>query len=194
LHDSLGQNLLVIKSRARMAQRDATAPSQELDEISKLAAQSLEEVRAISQNLRPYQLDRLGLTQALHGLVTKVGGSSGVQCTADITPVDRLFSSEAETNLFRIVQEALNNVLKHSGATEARIEVTRDDRNVRLSITDNGHGFDPAATQKDAGGGMGLSGIAERGRILKGHLSIDSAPGKGTALTMVIPMPKESVV
>lgn len=191
LHDSLGQNLLVIKSRLRMAQRAAAGHSPELDEITKLAAQSLEEVREISQNLRPYQLDRLGLTQALHGLVKKVGESLDLKCTADITPVDRVFSSEAEMNLFRIVQEALNNVLKHSGATEARIEVSRDDRNVRVSVTDNGHGFDPALKQNDAGRGMGLSGMAERARILNGHLTIDSAPGQGTTLTIVVPIPKE---
>src|SRR6185295_12932278 len=111
LHDSLGQNLLVIKSRARMAKQAGTGNSSDLDEISKLAAQSIEEVREISQNLRPYQLDRLGLTQALHGLVRKVGESSDLHCTADITPLDRVFSPEGETNLFRIVQEALNNVL-----------------------------------------------------------------------------------
>jgi signal transduction histidine kinase len=143
LHDSLGQNLLVIKNRAAMAKSPGASTSQELDEIARLAAQSIEEVREISQNLRPYQLDRLGLTRALHGLVKKVSASSKLKCAAYITPVDRVFASEAETNLFRIVQEALNNVLKHSGATEARVVVERDETQVRLLIEDNGRGFDP---------------------------------------------------
>jgi len=191
LHDSLGQNLLVIKNRAAMAKNRDPSTSQELDEIARLAGQSIEEVREISQNLRPYQLDRLGLTRALHGLVKKVSSSSELKCAADITPVDRVFSSEAETNLFRIVQEALNNVLKHSGATEARVVVERDDTQVRLLIEDNGRGFDWRAKQSEAAHGMGLSGIAERVWILHGHLAIDSAPGQGTRLKIEVPIPGE---
>jgi len=191
LHDSLGQNLLVIKNRAAMAKNPGASASQELDEIARLAGQSIEEVREISQNLRPYQLDRLGLTRALHGLVKKVSSSSELKCAADITPVDRVFSSEAETNLFRIVQEALNNVLKHSGATEARVVVERNEKQVRLLIEDNGRGFDWRAKQSEAAHGMGLSGIAERVWILHGHLAIDSAPGQGTRLKIEVPIPGE---
>src|SRR5207249_2072577 len=102
----------------------------------RLASQSIEEVREISQNLRPYQLDRLGLTRALHGLVKKIGASAGLQCVTDITPLDRMFSPEAEMHCFRIVQEALNNVLKHSGASEVRVAAERDETQVRLRIED----------------------------------------------------------
>lgn len=190
LHDSLGQNLLVIKNRVTLARGSGTDPHDELEEIGKLATQSLEEVREISQNLRPYQLDRLGLTKALHGLVRKVGESARVQCTADITPLDRVFPSEAETNLFRIVQEALNNVLKHSGATEARVVIEREDARVRLRIEDNGRGFEwPLKPGGDHAHGMGLGGIAERVRILGGKLDIETAPGRGTKLHIEVPAP-----
>jgi signal transduction histidine kinase/ligand-binding sensor domain-containing protein len=192
LHDSLGQNLLVIKSRIAMAKSPDASNSQELDEIVRLTQQSIEEVREISQNLRPYQLDRLGLTRALHSLVKKVSASCQVKCAADITPVDRVFSSEAETNLFRIVQEALNNVLKHSGATEARVVVERNDARVRLLIEDNGRGFDWPGKQGDGAHGMGLSGIAERVRILHGRLEIHSAPGHGTRLKIEAPIPADN--
>jgi signal transduction histidine kinase len=192
LHDSLGQNLLVIKNRAVMAKNPGASPAQELEEIARLAAQSIEEVREISQNLRPYQLDRLGLTRALHGLVKKVGASGPLQCVADITPVDRVFATEAETNLFRIVQEALNNVLKHSGATEARVVVERDDACVRLRIEDNGRGFEWPLKHADSAHGMGLGGILERVRILDGQLEIDTAPGRGTKLSVEVPVPEEA--
>ena len=191
LHDSLGQNLLVIKNRVVMAKNPGASADQELDEIARLATQSLEEVREISQNLRPYQLDRLGLTRALLGLVKKVDASADLHCLADITPLDRLFSSEAETNFFRIVQEALNNVLKHSSASEARVVVERDEAQVRLLIEDNGRGFNWRTNQSEASHGMGLSGIAERVRILHGHLAIESAPGQGTRLKIQVPIPGE---
>jgi signal transduction histidine kinase len=192
LHDSLGQHLLVIKNRAAMGLNATadTAPEQ-LDEITRAATQALEEVREISQNLRPYQLDRLGLTRALHGLVKKVSASSNLKCTADIAPLDGVFRPEAEINLYRIVQEGLNNILKHSGATEARVVVERDETRVRLQIEDNGHGFDPstAHANPDRAGGMGLSGIAERIRILGGRLDIQSSPGAGTQLKIELPLP-----
>jgi signal transduction histidine kinase len=192
LHDSLGQHLLVIKNRAAIGlNSNAAAGPEHLNEISRAATHALEEVREISQNLRPYQLDRLGLTRALHGLVRKIGASSNVKCAADIAPVDGVFQPEAEINLYRIVQEGLNNILKHSGATEARIVLDRDERRVQLRVEDNGRGFnrDAAAGGSSQAGGMGLSGIAERVRILGGRLDIQSSPGAGTRLKIDLPLP-----
>jgi len=191
LHDSLGQNLLVIKNRAQMARQPGTSVEAELDEITRLAAQSLQEVRDISQNLRPYQLDRLGLTRALQGVVRKVSASATLTITANIMPVDRLFPSEAETNVFRILQEALNNILKHSAATEARVEVEQNGSQVRLTVEDNGRGFVWPLKEGEPVHGMGLSGIAERVRILRGRLEIHSAPGRGTRLGVTVPIPRD---
>jgi signal transduction histidine kinase/streptogramin lyase len=191
LHDSLGQNLLVIKNRASMGKNPGASTGQELDEIARLAAQSLEEVREISHNLRPYQLDRLGLTRALHGLVKKVGASANLRCSADITPLDRLFRPEDEVHFFRIVQEALNNVLKHSAATEARVLIERHETTVELQVQDNGRGFEWPPKSGESHG-MGLSGISERTRILRGHLEIKSAPGQGTRLRIEVPIPRNT--
>jgi signal transduction histidine kinase len=191
LHDGLGQNLLVIKNRVQMARQPGTAVETELDEISRLAAQSLQEVRDISQNLRPYQLDRLGLTRALQAVVKRVSASATLKITTNIIPVDRLFPSEAETNLFRILQEALNNILKHSRATEARVEVKQDDSQVQLMVEDNGRGFVWPLKEGERPHGMGLSGIAERVRILGGRLEINSTPGRGTRLKITVPIPKD---
>ncbi|PWU08286.1 MAG: hypothetical protein C5B50_29850 [Verrucomicrobia bacterium] len=197
LHDSLGQNLLVIKNRADIAHKArASGAREEFGEISRVAGQALDEVREISQNLRPYQLDRLGLTRAVAGLVKKVGASSAVKCVADIAPLDKVFPPEAEINVYRIVQEGLNNILKHSGATEARVTLAHEPARVRLLIEDNGRGFDlPAATQRpERAGGMGLDGIAERVRILGGRLQIQSTPGGGTRLKIDLPAPTDGAL
>lgn len=191
LHDSLGQNLLVIKNRADIALKASTSSAPEqFNEISRVAAQALAEVREISQNLRPYQLDRLGFTRAVSGLIKQVSASSALKIAAEIAPLDRVFPPEAEINLYRIVQEGLNNILKHSGATEARITLQQDGARVRLVIQDNGRGFDfPAATQNPArASGMGLDGIAERVRILGGKLDLQSRPGSGTQMKIELPL------
>jgi signal transduction histidine kinase len=90
--------------------------------------------------------------------------------------------------LFRVCQEALNNIVKHSGATAAWLDLTRDSTHVRLVIRDNGKGFEPAAASPTvAGDGFGLMGMTERARMMGGDLTVESAPGKGTTVTIVVP-------
>ncbi|HYJ46423.1 MAG TPA: two-component regulator propeller domain-containing protein, partial [Pyrinomonadaceae bacterium] len=146
LHDGLGQNLLVIKNRAMLSLNtpdDSVRAVEQLNEISAIASQTIEEVREIAHNLRPFQLDRFGLTKALQSIVRRVRDSSGIEFTADVEPLDGLFSKEAEINLYRIVQESINNVVKHSGATRATLRVAREARSVVIEIQDNGQGFAP---------------------------------------------------
>jgi signal transduction histidine kinase len=194
LHDSLGQNLLVIKNQARLAMQPVTDESvlrQRLNEISGLASQAIEEVRQITHDLRPYQLDRLGLTQAIRAVIKRVSENSPIQFASHVDDIDRLFDNESEIHLYRIVQESINNVVKHSGATEATVVIKRQPVLLSLSIRDNGKGFDAnlinAADSRDAG--FGLSGIKERARILSGTLLVDSRPGHGTNLSVDIPLP-----
>ncbi|MEW6160118.1 MAG: two-component regulator propeller domain-containing protein [Verrucomicrobiota bacterium] len=194
LHDSLGQNLLIIKNRAIMGLNHSAPPQnapQQLEEISRVASQTLDEVREISHNLRPYQLDRLGLTKALHALVTKVAHSTHLNIKTDIDPIDRLLPAEFEINLYRVVQESLNNLVKHSQAKSARLSIRRSKTKLWLTIEDDGRGFDSSeahASRQDAG--FGLSGTAERIRILRGRISYDSAPGRGTRVIIEIPLPE----
>jgi signal transduction histidine kinase len=188
LHDGLAQNLLVIKNRAALglAPGDGKEAKVQLDEISSTVTQALEDVRSIAHNLRPYQLDRLGLTMALESMVRKVSESSTITFSADIDPVDGLLVPDAEINLYRIVQEAINNIVKHSGATRAQVTVMRDAAGLTVSIHDNGAGFSLQAG--GAGGshkqGMGLTGIAERARILGAKLTLNSGPGHGTTIAL----------
>ena len=194
LHDSIGQNLLIIKNRAVLgiqAPAGSPAVTEQLEEVSRAASQAIEEVREISYNLRPYQLDRLGLTQALQNLVKRVAVSAAIPFHTDLDPVDKLFSPEGEINLFRIVQESLSNIVKHSDAATARVTIHHRDRSLRLVIEDDGRGFDCAALTADVQHrhGFGLHGLAERVRILNGRLHYDSPPGHGTRVTVEVPVP-----
>jgi signal transduction histidine kinase len=181
LHDSLGQNLLIIKNRALLgltAGAAQTAPVEQLHEISS-STQAIEEVREIARNLRPYKLDRLGLTKALESIIAQAADSSEINFSARVDSVDGLFSKEAEINLFRIVQESVNNVLKHSQATNVQLLVEREERNVHFEIKDDGAGFDFEAMKAEKADqrGIGLDGIAERA-ILAVNIGFVRRPGR----------------
>jgi signal transduction histidine kinase len=190
LHDSLGQNLLVIKNQACLAMQSASDAAQlrrRLDEISGVASQAIDDVRQITWNLRPYQLDRLGMTEAVRAAISVASENSEVLFATHVDAIDDMFDAESEIHVFRIVQESVNNILKHSAATEAAVVIKRHAASLTLSIRDNGHGFDAAAPA--ANRGYGLNGITERLRILGGTLNIDSSPDQGTTITAEIPLP-----
>jgi signal transduction histidine kinase len=191
LHDGLGQNLLVIKNRALLGLKgngDTEQAKRQLMEISDTSSQAIEEVREIAYALRPFHLDRLGLTKAIEAILKQVSASSEIEFTSRIDPIDNLFSKESEINLYRIVQESVNNIVKHSGASRARVEIERDARGVLISIRDNGHGFalDETASHKSRGDGLGLAGISERARILGGKHTVQTSVGEGTTVTIKI--------
>jgi signal transduction histidine kinase len=192
LHDSLGQNLLVIKNQARLAMQPAeeTVLRHRLDEISECASEAISEVREITYALRPYQLDRLGLTQTIRATVNRAAENSSILFASHTDNVDTVFDKESEIHVYRIVQEAVNNILKHSGATEATVVAKILDGTVSLSIRDNGRGFDAVALENSESldVGHGLSGIKERTRILGGTFAIDSRVGQGATLTIEIPI------
>lgn len=185
LHDGLGQNLLVIKNRALLGlttPSDENAAKNQLGEISTMASQAISEVRTIARNLRPYQLDRLGLTMAIESIVSAVATASTIKFSAEIDAIDDLLSSTGEINLYRIVQEAVNNIVKHSNATEARVTVKRTENNIHVAIQDNGNGFNVEDKAKESG--LGLLSLSERARILGGKIGIQSAPAQGTLITL----------
>lgn len=191
LHDSLGQNLLVIKNYALMGlntANDGNPLREHLDEISEAASQSLAEVRQISHNLRPYQLERLGLTQTLETMLRQIANASDIGFTWEVERIDGLFAQEDEISIYRIVQEALNNILKHSEANEASVWIKHLGDAIQLTITDNGRGFtvEPANHAELQKRGLGLTGTAERVRILGGQMVIQSAPGQGTQLHITL--------
>jgi signal transduction histidine kinase len=196
LHDSLGQSLLIIKNRAYTALADADdaeAVREQLSEISDSAAQAIEEVRGIAYDLRPYQLERFGLTKTLRGICQRAEQASGIVFETELDQLDGLFARASEVSLYRIVQEGINNIIKHSQATTAQLQIHRNGSTVHLTLRDNGCGFDPAA-QGDATkpGGFGLIGLAERVRMLGGSYALESAPGAGATLHVFLPLNETS--
>jgi signal transduction histidine kinase len=194
LHDSLGQILLVIKNQARLAMQPADNESglrRRLDQISDCASRAIDEVREITHALRPYQLDRLGLTQAIRATVNRAAEHSSILFASHADDVDGLFDKESEIHVYRIVQEAVSNILQHSGASEAAVVVKKSGSAVSLSIRDNGRGFDAGAIRTNGSHhvGHGINGINERVHILGGALQMDSRPDQGTSLSIEIPVP-----
>jgi signal transduction histidine kinase len=192
LHDTLGQNLLAIKNQTHLAMQSAsdTALQRRLEDISGTVLHALEEVRQITHDLRPYQLDRLGLSQAVRSLVRKVSEGCPIELASHVDNIDGLFPKDSEINIYRIVQEGINNVIKHSQATEAAVVLKVELGTLRISIRDNGRGLNAGQSAEDGStSGFGLSGIRERARIMKGNVQVDAPPGNGFNLTVEIPIP-----
>lgn len=194
LHDSLSQSLVIIKNRAALSLStpdDTARAFEQLEEIADSATQAISEVKEISYALRPYQLDRLGLQKALASMVKKVAEANGLMITAEIEPLDGVFAPEGEINLYRIVQESVNNIVRHAQATVAQVTIKRRLQSLEVQIQDNGKGFLAGVSQQQepGQGGFGLLGLAERARILGAQLMIQSAPGAGTTVKLEIPLP-----
>jgi signal transduction histidine kinase/ligand-binding sensor domain-containing protein len=182
LHDSLGQRLVIIRNLALLLDRGpAGANRPSTGEIAAEAAQAIGEVREIAQNLRPCHLDRLGLTRALEALVRRAAGASTTRITAAIDDLEGLFPNDGEICIYRVVQESVNNILKHSAATHAWVTARRSATAVLITVSDNGCGFaaGAGAAWRD---GFGLAGMSERVMLLGGRIEIASAPGSGTTI------------
>jgi signal transduction histidine kinase/ligand-binding sensor domain-containing protein len=195
MHDSLGQRLVVIKNLAYLLLRSKkAAPTDDSDvqtigEISDEASSAITETREISYNLRPFQLDRLGLTKAIEAMIRTTGIASGIRFTSELDNIDDIFPEDLRINFYRIVQESLGNIMKHAQATEVSVRAKRRVENVILTIEDNGRGFTPdERSPVPSHSGFGLTGMGERARLLGGELKVRSTPGKGTTVLFEIPL------
>lgn len=191
LHDSIGQDLLVIKNKLLLglqAGLQTKESSKDFEEAVDHVSNSIKHVREISRNLRPVQLDQIGLTAALESAIETAADSAQLQSTVQIDNIDNLLTKEEEINIFRIVQESLNNILKHSQATELKVTLAGTKKTIALEIEDNGRGISASRYRQRHGDGLGLSSMSERARILGGTLRIDSAGGKGTRVLFTLPM------
>ncbi len=191
LHDSIGQSLAMIKNRVVQSAETVTDENirRQLNLITAQTTQTIGEVREISYNLRPYLLENLGLTKAVRSLLNKVAETDQVKIQIELDEVDDLFEPEAEMSIYRIIQENLTNILKHSEATEVQVFLKKSDRNLTILISDDGKGFDPKAAQTKVydKGGFGLLGISERVKMLGGTQEIESEIGGGTNVLIKIP-------
>ncbi len=188
LHDSIGQNLLYIKNTAVLGMNKKD-PNRFTD-ISETASSSIEEVRRITYDLFPYQLDRMGLTKAIESVVRKTGESSGIDCRSDIRNIDGLLGSEQESSVFRIVQECLNNIVKHSGASAASVVITNTGHELRIAVGDNGRGFNADHLQVQSKG-FGLKNIRNRVSLLGGTLTYTSSEEFTTLVSITLRLSHE---
>lgn len=191
IHDELGQSLLALRIDVSRLQARAGNPHSSLRQRTGAALQqidlTIQSVRSIINNLRPPVLD-LGLHAAIEWQIKDFKRRSGIDCEligggADF---DAAVGEERAIALFRVLQEALANIVRHARAGRATIELHRGDSMLIMKIGDDGVGMDTAAARKS--GSFGLVGMRERISYLQGQLTIDSAPGKGTALTVSIPL------
>jgi signal transduction histidine kinase len=187
LHDSLGQNLLMVKSWAQIGLNslaEGKSAREHLTGISEMTSLALDEVHEIARNLRPHQLERMGLTTTIEQIVRHASNSTEIEFITEIDNIDALLSKTSEINLYRVVQECVNNVLKHSAATSCWFTIKQTAAGAQIVCKDNGRGFDPEATSHESG--IGLIGIAERVRMLGGRYTHEAAPGKGVTIRITI--------
>lgn len=190
LHDSLGQNLLIIKSKLKSG-LDSYGEDESKNKIAaakEFISQSIDEVRSISKDLSPHLLDQLGLTAALEIMIENVEESTGIKFNKKIENIDKEFDELTQVNIFRIIQESLNNIIKHSGADKVDLKINKTHKQICISIKDNGKGFD--LEDEKIKKGFGLAGIRERTRIFGGELKFHTTLNKGTDLQVTIPLDK----
>ncbi len=189
LHDDTIQSLITLSRQLDvLTSSDGLTEDhrQRLEEILKLTNDIIRELRRLSQDLRPATLDRLGLLPALEWLAADISQFSGLEIKVGVKGAERRFSEETELMSFRIVQEALRNVWRHSEASRAEITVEFGERATRISVSDNGKGFNLPQTVGDLArdNKLGLVGMHERARLLGGTLSVNSRIGEGTTVTI----------
>jgi len=158
-----------------------------LTRIGEVTQQALKEMRLLIHELRPPALEQEGLVGALHQRLDAVEKRAGVEARLLMNDLIEL-PAHVEEELYRIAQEALNNALKHAGATTVTVHIRAEDHQAVLEVSDNGRGFNPAAVSNC--GGMGLVSMDERARRLGGTLSVSSAPGQGTTVRAGVPTDK----
>ncbi len=194
LHDTLGQFLSALNLRLSMAQLLESMPPavrEELRQLRTLASQVDQEVDRLTMELRPPALEHLGLTDALRSYIKEWESTSGILVDVLLHGLDDMrLSPVVETTTYRIVQESLSNVLKHSQARSISIIVERRASELRVVIEDDGVGFDLLGDADRGAGGrqVGLIGMAERAALAGGELNIESAPGRGTTVYLHIPL------
>jgi signal transduction histidine kinase len=191
LHDGVGQALTLLISGLRSAK--PCGPNSEcalrVNSYQQMAEAALGEVRRLALGLRPSLLDDLGLVPALERLVDDVGAHHPLAITLETSGLDGVrLPDDVATAVFRIVQEALSNVMQHARARQATITVRAAHGHVALEVNDDGCGMEAGTLRKFPAGHLGLRGMRERAVLLGGTLSLQSSPGHGTRLRVSIPL------
>ena len=187
LHDEVGQALgallVDLATLASSLPADNERVQEAIRKIRSSAESSVNSVRNIALLLRPSMLDDLGLVAAIEWQAREVSRRTEVEVEVDAPDIPPDLRDDVKICLYRLVQEALNNVAKHSGARHAWVTLRQDQRQIALTVRDDGKGFDPERSR-----GIGILGMKERLRLLHGLLSIESRPGSGTSIAASVPL------
>jgi signal transduction histidine kinase len=189
MHDHFGQTLSAIEANLVAMKHMREFDAVRMEDCLALLKEAVGNIREVSQLLRPSILDDFGLDASLQWLVNGFAERTGLTARYTSSFHERL-SDQQETQLFRIAQEALTNIARHSQATKVHVELAAERSRVRLSINDNGKGLDPAYT----GVGLGLTGMRARARAANGLLRMESQPGAGLAITVEVPLEQPAYV
>lgn len=187
LHDSVIQELLNVSVDIRlMKYKTEEEKEKHLQMMEGSIARLMDDIRNLSLELRPSSLDDLGLVAAFNSHFKQLEKSYGLEVNMDENIGNIRFSNEIETAVYRITQEAILNALKYANVDEVNVFIQKDETELTVEISDSGDGFTPGDTPK--GSGLGFFGMQERAAIVNGYVEINSETGKGTFVTLTIPL------
>ena len=193
LHDEVSPEILILIQKldklAMVKGLKVADVRKNIAELRRQAVDALQSLRRCAQGLRPRIIDDLGLEAALGWLADEMEKDLGIEARVEVAGIDRALPPEMQIVLFRIAQEAANNIRKHAGASKVAFKVSGQDDSIVMTVTDNGRGFEvpPRAEGMVSAGRLGLMGMYERARLLNGSLEIKSAPGRGTEVVVRLP-------
>lgn len=195
LHDETAQTLAAILIQLRLARGAPSGEARDtmLDGVKKEISRALDGIRRFARGLRPPALDELGLVAAIDSHIRLLQEAVGLEIVLDADPIGGLLTPEAELALYRIVQEALSNALRHAQATRATVTIRRHPGYITATISDDGRGFSLEEAMAGTDSGLGLFGMQERAGYIGGRLEIRSAPGEGTTVEIEIPYSEEAI-
>ena len=184
LHDEVNQALTAILLRLEALTQSAPPELRdELGETKKLANQAMEELLQLARQLRPTALDDHGFVPAIEEQLRRFQAQHGITTSLEIDGALDDLGNDQQLVLYRVTQEALNNIARHSGASNVKVGIQRADGHVELAVTDDGRGFAVGSERR----GLGLDGMAERARLVNGDFAIEAEPGQGTTLRLQVP-------
>lgn len=184
LQDRVGQELLVLKARLEVMGMKHDISQTDVDVLSGQMITTIERTRKLSHELRPPHIERFGLPSSLITLAQQISENTGIPITTQIEEGSLGISADMEITLFRIAQEALNNIVEHSDAGEAILSLKKTANYIALNIKDDGRGFNPQETMLN--NGQGLKMMEERARLIGANLTYTSKEGKGTQITVEV--------
>jgi signal transduction histidine kinase len=195
LHDDTAQRLATTLLRLRILERmvEGEERLEVIEELRESLQQTAEGVRRIARGLRPPELQDAGLATALRSYARSLLDGRGLKVDLDVEPVDEYLTADGKLVVYRVVQEALNNVSRHADASAARVLLRKSGGHIVAEVEDEGRGFSPHRVQND-GGGLGLLGMQERAAMVGGLVTVDSRPGEGTRVVIRVPVEIEREV